>query len=551
MRRLSVIFALSLAACSAAPPSGFGVDLTVDATGLSSGQRAQVTTFDLYVSGAETYKTSIAVTRSIGKGEVRVRYIPAISSGSLTFGINALDASGKVVSAGSVGPVTLSSGRATNARLVLAAGAQACSDASQCGSGFCVDGLCCDGACNGVCESCNQPESAGRCSAIAANTDPDNECGPTIGNTDVDGGTDSDAGFVVADMAGIYPPAGGIQRDPSKCAGTCSGQRSCNFPGATQSCGPGFCNTPAQPIALGCNSHGGCELAPTACTNYVCDPSTVACKTTCSANSDCLPGEYCNVNTNACVPKKAIGLQCNAVYECASGYCVGGTGGPTRFCCNSPCNDTGMSCNTPGTEGSCACQGKTCANGCGLFYVDADLDGHGDQMGTIAAGSALADCIGPASESSGGKTYYAPPLNDDCDDTDNRVHPNLPGSVWYTTAHPKWGFDYHCGGGNPVKQYSEFVGTSCQVCVYSGGCTNSGQTCQDSVYNAAGLVCGFYCQVGPPGNYKCCPGVTEGFTQTVACGTQAYYWKCGTCPPSSTFPTTVSNTATYQYQGCH
>ena len=53
-----------------------------------------------------------------------------------------------------------------------------CESRVDCLSGFCVDGLCCDTACDGVCELCDQPGFAGRCTNIALGSDPDNECPP-------------------------------------------------------------------------------------------------------------------------------------------------------------------------------------------------------------------------------------------------------------------------------------------------------------------------------------------------------------------------------------
>ncbi len=51
-----------------------------------------------------------------------------------------------------------------------------CSSASACASGYCVDGVCCESKCDGTCVSCNQTGRAGKCSAYAAGSDPQNEC---------------------------------------------------------------------------------------------------------------------------------------------------------------------------------------------------------------------------------------------------------------------------------------------------------------------------------------------------------------------------------------
>jgi MYXO-CTERM domain-containing protein len=51
-----------------------------------------------------------------------------------------------------------------------------CEADAFCESGHCADGVCCDSACDGACVSCVVKGSEGECKAIAAGTDPDNEC---------------------------------------------------------------------------------------------------------------------------------------------------------------------------------------------------------------------------------------------------------------------------------------------------------------------------------------------------------------------------------------
>src|SRR5580704_8414677 len=54
---------------------------------------------------------------------------------------------------------------------------KSCSSNAECNAGqSCTDGVCCESACNGLCESCNQPDAAGHCNPIPAMTDPDKEC---------------------------------------------------------------------------------------------------------------------------------------------------------------------------------------------------------------------------------------------------------------------------------------------------------------------------------------------------------------------------------------
>jgi hypothetical protein len=54
---------------------------------------------------------------------------------------------------------------------------EACQDAAQCRSGFCVDGRCCESACAGDCRSCALPGLLGTCSGAPAGSDPRGRCG--------------------------------------------------------------------------------------------------------------------------------------------------------------------------------------------------------------------------------------------------------------------------------------------------------------------------------------------------------------------------------------
>lgn len=51
-----------------------------------------------------------------------------------------------------------------------------CTGDSECASGFCTDGVCCESRCDGTCETCSAPGSAGTCTPHAAGTDPEIEC---------------------------------------------------------------------------------------------------------------------------------------------------------------------------------------------------------------------------------------------------------------------------------------------------------------------------------------------------------------------------------------
>ena len=97
----------------------------------------------------------------------------------------------------------------------------ACSEAIACTTDNCIDGVCCNDACADTCERCNLRGSEGTCLAIAAGTDPDNECdgtcdgaGGCIGGTPDAGPAEPDAGTALAD-GGPTPvvDGGSVDRD--------------------------------------------------------------------------------------------------------------------------------------------------------------------------------------------------------------------------------------------------------------------------------------------------------------------------------------------------
>jgi Dickkopf N-terminal cysteine-rich region len=567
MRRLGLIL---LTACTTnlPPPGGFGVNITVDA---GSVDRAAIFSFALHVGGAETYDKTFDVHKPVQSGAVRFQYIPLVRSGDLTFAITALDDKGEPKGYGSSAPVTLVDGKAVSTTVVLAAGGPPdmavppdlaaagtpCTSSTECNGLTCVDGVCCNTACDGVCESCNQAGHKGECLPIAANTDPELECAARVGSAD-GGAAPPDAG----DDGGLNFPDGGVTINPNGCAGTCNGSRACDYPGTTQGCGSLFCNTATQTAAYQCNGAGGCAVNLADCSKYVCESGV--CKSTCSSHSDCQPGYYCNANLNQCVTTKDNGLPCLADPECTSGFCVPNATNTVRYCCNSACNDTGMACDTAGSVGSCTCSGKSCANGCQLFYRDGDGDHRGDETGTIANGRAVAGCIGDVTETSGSDTFY--PNKDDCDDGDARAFRGQPAYFGEAPDTPRangtWDFD--CSG-SEEHWLPEYPGSGgCRLCGLIGppnppnydcvyktsiSCGNGNESAYGGYYNNRfyGFACGFYCFDGV--NYYCCVnGQTDGFAAIVPCHTQATYFECGTCTQGSTNDPNISF---LRYQRCH
>src|SRR5690349_15317726 len=65
-------------------------------------------------------------------------------------------------------------------RLVEQTITTACTQPSDCPTGFCVDGVCCNNACTGACRACSAIKKRGgadgTCGYISNGFDPDNEC---------------------------------------------------------------------------------------------------------------------------------------------------------------------------------------------------------------------------------------------------------------------------------------------------------------------------------------------------------------------------------------
>ncbi len=187
----------------------------------------------------------------------------------------------------------------------------ACGGANQCGSGSCADGVCCNQACGGQCQACDLAGQVGQCVAVSGAPH------------------------------GLRTACSGS----GTCGGSCDGANgaACAYP--TVQCRGASCAAGTATAVASCDGAGSCPaLVTTSCNPYVC--GATACKTSCTADADCVSGDYCDA-AGACVSKKADGYACGAANECANASCADGV------CCERACNGQCEACDVPGSVGQC------------------------------------------------------------------------------------------------------------------------------------------------------------------------------------------------------
>jgi hypothetical protein len=147
----------------------------------------------------------------------------------------------------------------TNSCGLLSTGATCTADA-MCNSGHCAQGVCCATTCTANCSSCAIAGSIGTCIAVPAGQDPLNQC--------------TDATAATCGTNGFCDGSGGCQKYAS--GTTCIAQS---------------CATSTYHPASTCNTSGTCVTpATSSCTPFIC--GTNACKTTCTADTDCISAAY-------------------------------------------------------------------------------------------------------------------------------------------------------------------------------------------------------------------------------------------------------------------
>jgi hypothetical protein len=521
VRRLLIAALLTIVGCGGGDPTSFGLNVTVDAHGVASGDLARVTTANLTVSGAEDYTKSFDISSPIKSGEVRFRYIPRAQSGQLTLTLDVTDAAGVVVASGVSDAVDLVAGKAVAVRIVLgmpstdmgtddggnAGGDMAlknqgasCTQSSECGTaGGCVDGYCCDTTCGNACKACNVTGKEGICSPIAAGATPTSghaTCGPD--------------------------PASSCQRD-----GKCDGAGACRKYQLGTVCQAGTCNSTTNMVTSDstCDGNGTCTAGTTiTCAPYVCKDASVCWPSCTSGGSECSAGNVCNGNSCG---KKPLGSTCAASSECQNGtdsnpHCVDGV------CCDVPCGGTCQYCALSSLKGTCSLvpagqdPRNVCAAGSNTICRPGGCTGSTTACTIATQGTACsASCSG------------ATPQTTTCDAN---------GNCSQTT------------NGSPCPE--------CKVCSVSG--------LTSSCINATnGTACGPAPSCGGPINsygyygvrylQATCNGGACGAQPTVSCAPYACFMSgsaptcfsgCGCCTPNCAFPPPPADTQCYTGHSC-
>jgi len=177
------------------------------------------------------------------------------------------------------GSVCADSSAGTAAGTCVKSGGQTCGAATECASGFCVDGYCCDSVCGGQCEACDIPGGLGKCSGV----------------TGAAHGTRTKCSDGGADVCKALACDG--SKDRTKCAAFANG--------LDKECAPAVCKDGTLTEASNCDGSGTCKAGATkACPgNFAC--ADKACKSSCSADTDCIGGYVCDKSTSKCVPPRA------------------------------------------------------------------------------------------------------------------------------------------------------------------------------------------------------------------------------------------------------
>jgi hypothetical protein len=254
-----------------------------------------------------------------------------------------------------------------------------CTLGTECITGHCSDGVCCDMDCTGTCSACNVTGKVGTCSPV-----PSGQPGPHNG---------------------------GCTNQGMTCGGSCDGAGNCSYPTTecSKTCTPGTGGKVAVEQDYDCMS-GSCSVPamPINCKTVNCKTvgTDSVCNDTCTMDSDCATGKYCN-SSGSCTASHGNGFACTTE-DCKVTGCA--------FCkATTPCQTSGQCCSaTCPVTPSCSADKKTetfspanatCDNTgtCGTSTTDCTAAGY--LCGTNPSGSGVCNtaCAGDSDCASG---YY-------------------------------------------------------------------------------------------------------------------------------------------------
>jgi hypothetical protein len=384
----------------------------------------------------------------------------------------------------------------------------ACSTSHQCHTGSCSDGVCCNSACDGSCDVCSVTLGAsanGTCTLLphgsAGFTCTPNACTGASASCGTGCAVDGDCAPTA------YCSSGACVLKQSQGA-SCAASDQC----LSGACADGFCCSSACggacdvcAASLGASGNGACTIlgagagGTPSCTPYLCGGSA-SCPVTCTSDSQCIDGDFCDLTTNHCVLKKATGTTCSRATMCLSKSCADG------YCCDTACASGCDTCNQPGALGTCsvAPQGTTGSPSCGTFVCD------GQSASCPSSCSSQLQC--PAGTYCGGGSCLAQLTN---------------GAACSTSG--------QCLFGNCVDNFccNSACGGGCDVCAKSLGATNNG-ACTVLPASSPG-TCGAYACSGSSAS---CPTTCAADNQ---CNALDYCDATGHCAPNQALGATCDH----------
>ena len=356
------------------------------------------------------------------------------------------------------------------------------------------------------CATCQVCNGNGACTSAGLGTDPKSECA-----------TDA----------------------PTSCGltGSCDGSGSCEYYDNSQECVTESCTGTTHQFADKCSGTGSCtDGGQEDCSPYVCTGTT--CGTSCSAQSDCISGYYCELGSGTCLSKKPDGQSCGNTFECASDHCQNG------FCCASGnCCATTANCTAFQVAPSC-----TSASGCDGERTDASCNGNFQCVTTVVdddTACANSVCVASTCDATGSLQFIAAKrcnssgqcnqggsvtscgdgnlcTDDVCDNTSGCSNPNNSATQGCYTGPPATQNVGNCTDGVQTCSGGSFGGCANEVVPSGESCGGGDEDCDGVVdeENASGCTTYYYDNDGDSfgiaGDTKCLCTASGKYTATQA-----------------------------------